>query len=107
MAKNGLLYKIGKLLGLIGGILALVWAILGLLDNDALGDIPVGAELIGDTVGFILAIVVAVLCIAVCIDRVKIKDALVLGIVVIILGILGAGWLAVIGGILIIIDTFV
>ncbi|MHA2169968.1 MAG: hypothetical protein ACXAB7_08750 [Candidatus Kariarchaeaceae archaeon] len=107
MAKTGILYTLGKLLGAISGVLAIAWAIAGLLDKATFDDYPVGADLIGDTVGFIIAIVVAVLCIAVCIDRYKIKDTVVLGIVVIVLALLGAGWLALIGGILIILDAVV
>jgi undecaprenyl pyrophosphate phosphatase UppP len=105
MAKTGILYTLGKLLGAISGVLALVWAILGLLDNDAMDDYQVGAEILTDTVGYVVAIVVAVLCIAVCIDRYKIKDTVVLGIVVLVLGLLGAGFLATLGGILIILDA--
>ena len=103
MAKNGTLYVLGKILGLISGVLSIVSAILSLLKIDTFGNLRVGPGF-GNS---IVDIVVSILCIVVCIDRISIKDALALGIVVLILGLLGAGWIAVLGGILIILDKLI
>lgn len=92
---------IGLILVLIGGILAIVGAVLDFLDLD----IFTGSNFIGGLEGLILGIVCGVLLIMIYQGRIDISG-LALGIVVLILGILGDTVLAIIGGILIIVDEF-
>ena len=104
------LTSIGKILGLIGGILAMVYGAASLIDQ-ALDEIlslgSVGADAAGgDAIGSIVRIAIGVLTVLICVDRYEIKDELVLGIVLIVLGLIGSGILAIIGGILAVIDNF-
>lgn len=115
MAKNngGVLTTIGKILGLIAGILAIVYGALYFLDqtisalNDAFSLQRSNGGSLGGAEWAIINIIIGVLLVFVCINRIKIDDILWLGIVVIILGVVGGGWLAIIGGILILIDLAV
>ena len=114
MAKNrgGALTSIGKILGLIAGILAIVYGALYFLDqtinalNDAFSLQPSGGTF-GGAVGAIIHIIIGVLIVFVCINRIEIDDIAALGIVLIVLGIVGGGWLAIIGGILVLLDLIV
>ena len=108
------LMKIGKLIGLIGGILAIVDGVLRIL-GDGVGDmigVPVGLDLGGFVpaltvvISAIIAIVIGLVIVWICLDRFKIKDALVLGIVLIVLGLIGGGFLTILGGILVLLDKF-
>lgn len=102
------LTSIGKILGLIGGILGIINGAMSII-GDAISTVETlgsyGTTIDG-TVGSIVTIIVGILAVFVSIDRVEIKDQLVLGIVLIILGFFGATLLAVLGGILVIIDKF-
>ena len=104
------LMKIGKLIGLIGGILAIVDGVLRIL-GDGVG-VAVGLDLGGfvpaleGIVSAIIAIVIGLIIVWICLDRMKIKDAIVLGIVLIILGLIGGGFLTILGGIIVILDKF-
>ena len=54
----------------------------------------------------IIAIAIGLLIVWICLDRFKIKDALVLGIVLIVLGLIGGGFITILGGILVLLDKF-
>ncbi|MHA2503405.1 MAG: hypothetical protein ACXAE3_11095 [Candidatus Kariarchaeaceae archaeon] len=100
------LKKIGMILVLIDGILAILGGVLGLVGAGlgfSLGA-GVGGSLLGATVGALLAIVVGAVMVMLYLERISIGDAMVTGIVVIVLGVLFTTWLAIIGGILIIVD---
>lgn len=102
------LTSIGKILGLIGGILGIINGATSIIGN-AISTIETLGQYgttVGGTTGAIQHIVVGIIAIFVSIDRVEIKDQLVLGIILIVLGYFGATLLAVLGGILVIIDKF-
>ena len=109
MAKSGTLTSLGKILGLIGGILAIVRGVAHILDQtlDEIANLgSFGGEAAGgDTIGAIVVIVIGIITVLICIDRYQLKDSIVLGIVLIVLGLLGSGLLAIIGGILAILDA--
>ena len=104
------LTSVGKILGLIGGILAIVGGVMSILDqaiNEIVSLGNYGGDAVGGgTIGAILAIEIGIVTVFICIDRYEIKEELVLGIVLIVLGLIGSGLLAIIGGILAIIDSF-
>ncbi len=109
MAKAGTLTSLGKILGLIGGILAIVRGVAHILDQtiDEIANLgSYGGEAAGgDTVGAIVVIVIGIITVMICLDRYQLKDPIVLGVVLIVLGLLGSGLLAIIGGILAILDA--
>jgi len=101
----GTLATLGKILALISGILAIVFGISGLLNSaidqlSQLNFIATGQS----TTTYILQIIMGVLLIVVYLNKIEIKDLVVLGIVVIVIGLLGGGIISVLGGILIILD---
>lgn len=107
MAKNSLT-QTGKVLGLVGGIIGIIEAVLSLIDRPLvrtpIGNVVDTGELL---INVIVHIILAVLLILICNDRVSIGNRLVLSIIVIILGLLIGGiggLLGIIGGILILID---
>ena len=92
---------------LIDGILAIVDGALGLIGS-GLGiklGAAVGGSLLGATIGGILAIVVGIVMFMLYMERISLGTDMITGIVVIILGVLFTTWLAIIGGILILVDS--
>ena len=109
MAKAGTLTSLGKMLGLIGGILAIVRGAAHFLDQaiDEIANLGSfgGDAAGGDAVGAIVVIVIGIITVLICIDRYQLKDSIVLGVVLIVLGLLGSGILAILGGIFAILDA--
>ncbi len=103
-SKLSILTKIGLILALIGGILAIIGGIFVIL-----GSPFIGSSFLSGIVGGIIAIICGAALVLIYMEKIQL-EGLVLGIVVLVLGIIGAGgWLSLagIGGILIIIDQFV
>lgn len=112
MASRGSLARSGLSLGLIGALIAILIIVLGFTDID-LGNIPTDQVLdvslnVTGTLGTILQIFFILLLYLICAERVTIQETGVLGIFVVLLGILInniGGFIAVIGGVLIILDA--
>ncbi|MCY3412135.1 MAG: hypothetical protein INQ03_10930 [Candidatus Heimdallarchaeota archaeon] len=104
--KTGTLHKIGILLTLFGGIVALIKGVFSLLNMsiDILG--LSGMNMIGDnTLGYVAQIVVGLVLIAIVMNKISINEGFILGLLILILGFVGGGWLAVLGGLLIVLDS--
>ncbi len=104
--KKSTLTTIGMLLALIGGILQIVFGVMSILGS------PFGGteHLLGNLVGGIISILFGILLVFIYMDKINVGEGLVLGIVILVIGIVGAGgWLSLagLGGILIVIDQFV
>ena len=105
------LTTIGKILALIAGILGIIGGALTIL-GESLGalDAPFSSGNIGGSVvSGIISIVLGALLVAIYMNKIEIKDKLILGIVVIVLSLLLSGigsLLGIIGGILILVDKF-
>ncbi|MHA2401699.1 MAG: hypothetical protein ACXADH_01810 [Candidatus Kariarchaeaceae archaeon] len=109
--KSSSLTSTGKLLGLIGAVVAIILAIADLANLDAgvsTDPFTSFSVITSSEIRAGLSIVFAILLYFVCVGRYKILNGIILGIVVILLG-LAAGYIggliAVVGGILIIVDS--
>lgn len=104
------LVKIGKIFVLIDGILMIINSVLFLLgkaiDIGFQTGTGQGTSLLGGTVNAIVAIIVGVIFVFIFLGKIKIKDALILGIVVLVLALMFGNWLSLVGGILILLDKF-
>lgn len=109
----GALFTIGRILTLIGGILAIVLGLLGVINRtlDVLDSIvgltPVSGGGSSGVLGNAIVIVLGILLIFIYIEKIEIKDKLVLGIVIIVIALVADSLLAIVGGILIVIDKLV
>lgn len=105
------LMKIGKIFVLIDGLIVIINALLGFLHKviDVGFDIGTGqgAKLVGDElINSIIVIIIGVIFVFIFLGRIKIKDPLVLGIVVLVLAIMFTTWIGILGGILILLEKF-
>jgi hypothetical protein len=109
MASKSNLYGVGIVLTLVGGIVGLIFAITSFLNIAIEGrDYGWGRSSGDPFVDLIIKLIFFILLIAIGTKRINITNLLALGIVIIIFGILGSGLgglLAIIGGILIIIEA--
>lgn len=109
--QSGTLGKFGKLLGLIGSILAIILAIADLA-NMSIGistnSITSLYYISNDNIRAILSLIFGIILFMLCSNRYKINNSTILGVVIILLGLTSGyigGLIAVIGGILIIVDN--
>ena len=105
------LSSLGRILALIAGILGIIGGAFTILEK-SLGALEAPfsvGEVGGSLVNGIISIVLGALLVAIYINKIEIKDKLILGIVVIVLSLLLSAvgsLLGIVGGILILVDKF-
>lgn len=103
---NRQLIDIGKVVALIGGLLSIVETILDLLSIQfAIGNTRAFIGLDG-LFGVILILVLNIVIVLICTNRIEIRDLTVLGVVVLVLALVGGNIISILGGVLILLGVF-
>ena len=98
--------KIGRILGLICGFIIIVNGVLRLSDN-GFGPVDFIGSAFGGIVSGIFAILTGIVLIAIYLNKITIKDTLMLVIVYIVLGLLSGCVTAILAGIVVLLDKLI
>ena len=104
------LESIGKILAAIDGVVAIVFAVLGLIGSAPALGVDANLNLLGAlgaVLSAILAIVGGLINFGVGVDKVKVDNVLLLGILVLMVGLVLTTVIGIIAGIILILDAFV